>query len=275
MSFVPTAADVRSAWRSLCRAPWYAATSIGVIALGVTLTATILAITDGALFKPLPYPDEARVFAIAPGHTALPPPWFGSASPLDVTTWRETVPEAPIAAMSIGDLVTIGQGASVRGARIDDRFFEVLGRQPAVGAFEAADYDAFESVRPAILTHGLWVRAFGGDPTIVGRTVTNREGRGIRVVGILPADLILPDPFRAAVLTPLYNPDPRHVGRSRRVFVRLPEGETPASQRVCRPPRHGSLPRRPRRPHDRTSPSDRGSCPGPTTRSIWSRFGRR
>jgi predicted permease len=125
--------------------------------------------------------------------------------------------------------VTIGQGAYVRGARVDDRFFDVLGRHPTVGAFEAADYDAVEPIRPAILTHGLWVRAFGGAPTIVGRTVTDREGRGIRVVGILPADLILPDPLRAEVITPLYNPDPRRVGRNRRVFGRLTQHETVAS----------------------------------------------
>jgi hypothetical protein len=61
MSFVATAADVRSASRSLCRAPWYAATSISVIALSVTLTATILAITNGALFEPLPYAEEGPV----------------------------------------------------------------------------------------------------------------------------------------------------------------------------------------------------------------------
>ncbi|HUF47458.1 MAG TPA: FtsX-like permease family protein [Vicinamibacterales bacterium] len=229
MSIVPTAADVTSAWRSLSRAPWYTATVIGVIALSVTLTATILAITDSALFKPLPYPDEASVFAIAPGHAALPSPWLRTVSPLDVTIWRQAAPDVPITAMNIGDVVTVGQGASVRAARIDDRFFEVLGRQPAVGGFEPSDYAPLEPVRPAILTHGLWLRAFGGDRSVVGRTVTNREGRGIRVVGILPAGLILPDPFRAEVLTPLYNPDPRHAGRSRRVFVRLLAGETATS----------------------------------------------
>ncbi|MEZ5316516.1 MAG: FtsX-like permease family protein [Vicinamibacterales bacterium] len=229
MSFVPAAADVWSAWRSLRRAPWYAATSIGVVALSVTLTATILAITDVALFKPLPFPDETRLFAIAPGHTALPPPWLGSVSPLDVTTWREAAPDVPATAMYIGDSVTIGQGMYVRGARIDDRFFDVFGRRPAFGEFAPADYASYEPIRPAILTHGLWVRAFGGDPAIIGRTVTNREGRGIRIVGILPEDMVLPDPFRAEVLTPLYNPDPRRAGRSQRVFVRLPPGETAAS----------------------------------------------
>jgi hypothetical protein len=64
---------MRHAIRSLSRAPWYALSVTGVIALGLALTTTVFAVVDGTLFKPLPYQDAERLFAVAAGHSALLP----------------------------------------------------------------------------------------------------------------------------------------------------------------------------------------------------------
>jgi len=64
--------DLRYAVRTLWRAPWYSATVIGVIALGMALSTTVFAVVDGVLFKPLPYPDADRLVAVEPGFKVDP-----------------------------------------------------------------------------------------------------------------------------------------------------------------------------------------------------------
>ena len=54
--------NIRLAFRTLRRSPWYAATVIGTIALSISLAATAFAVVDGVLFKPLPYPAPERLF---------------------------------------------------------------------------------------------------------------------------------------------------------------------------------------------------------------------
>ena len=73
-------ADLRYALRSFSRAPWYSATVVGVIALGMALSTTVFAVVDGVLFKPLPYPQADRLVAIEPGFNNLPAPASPSAS---------------------------------------------------------------------------------------------------------------------------------------------------------------------------------------------------
>lgn len=52
------------AWRGLRQARWYIATVLGVVAAGISLATTVFAVVDGTLFKPLPFPDAERVFAV-------------------------------------------------------------------------------------------------------------------------------------------------------------------------------------------------------------------
>jgi predicted lysophospholipase L1 biosynthesis ABC-type transport system permease subunit len=58
--------DLRYAVRSLWRAPWYSATVVGVMALGMALATTVFAVVDGVLFKPLP--PQRRPKSAGGGH---------------------------------------------------------------------------------------------------------------------------------------------------------------------------------------------------------------
>ena len=56
---------LRIALRTLLRSRWHAVATVGTIALTISLGATVFAVVDGVLFKPLPYPDSGRLYYAA------------------------------------------------------------------------------------------------------------------------------------------------------------------------------------------------------------------
>src|SRR5206468_12688175 len=94
---------------------------------------------------------------------------------------------AGIAHLSL-TLTGSGDSERLQAASVSSTFFDVLGARPLVGEpfhAHAADWSA------VVLTHGLWVRRFGSDPAIVGRTIT-LSGRPRVVVAVMRPDLFWP-----------------------------------------------------------------------------------
>jgi hypothetical protein len=214
---------MRHAIRSLSRAPWYALSVTGVIALGLALTTTVFAVVDGTLFKPLPYQDAERLFAVAAGHSALPDEVrFRSVSPVDLQAWKDALPEANFSASYWADWAAVGPGFDlVRSSHIDANYLDVLGVRAELGGFDASAFEQRTRIQPAMITHGFFVNRLGGDAAALGRVLTDEEGNGIRVAGVLPETFAPTDPYFPEVLTPLIiRSDSR--GRSLRVLVRLP-----------------------------------------------------
>ena len=84
-------------------------------------------------------------------------------------------------------------------------FFETLGITPSIGRdFTQAD-EQFEMPQSVILGHGIWMRAFGSDPSIVGKTI-RLDGNSVTVVGVLPTDIPLLSEAQIWQPTPLRNP---------------------------------------------------------------------
>jgi putative ABC transport system permease protein len=216
--------ELKQAWRSLARTPWYALTVAGVVALSITLTTTVFAIVDGVLFKPLPYPSVDRIFAVSTGHSKLPDSLvsIGVVSEVDVQAWAEALPEARFTAFYTGGDLTTGTDEEVRSARVDAAFFDVIGMRPMTGGFEPADFAARTKIEPALLTHGYWLRRFGGNPSVVGRTFVGEGGAGFRVAGILPPDFVFPSPSPIEALTPRVRSASPSRGLSLNVLTRLP-----------------------------------------------------
>ena len=70
------------------------------------------------------------------------------------------------------------------GARVSPELFSVLGAVPAIGRTLTEDDDR-QGARVMVVSHGLWSRAFGRDPSLIGRTIS-LDGRPYTVVGIIP-----------------------------------------------------------------------------------------
>jgi len=213
---------LRLSFRMLRRSPWFAVTSIGTVALAISLAATVFAVVDGVLFKRLPYrdpdslvllfraiDDPARLAQLRQGTGRSGEPF----SAVDLQKWTATD------AVSIASFATnFGLGPVAGGdvaettwaARVDRSFFDVLGMRPLVGGFREEHFRRpFESgklsAHPAIVSYRLWRRVGGVDGALPDRPLHVGDGT-LDVVGVLPPDFVFPAAFaRTApdVLLPL------------------------------------------------------------------------
>jgi putative ABC transport system permease protein len=210
------------AFRSLRRAPWYAATVIGVIAISIALSTTVFAITDGALFNPLPYTDASRLFATAHSRSRLPEPprVFADVSPSLLHAWSAAVPDVKLTVLNRSD-EPVGRYDRVLAGQVDAVFFDVIGLRPMLGGFAPDDFRAVQTIKPAVVTYKFWQQRFGGDASALGRVMTNETGVGIRIVGVLPADFVFPLRESPEILIPFVNVDPSSQIPYVKVLVRV------------------------------------------------------
>ena len=195
--------DLRFGLRMMRRSPGFTAVALLTIALGVGANTAIFSIVNGVILKPLPYPEADRIVQLEESNLSRGWTTF-SVSPLNFWDWqaRNRSLELIAAFQSGGANYTGGdEPLSVPVYRVTEHFLEILGAEPVIGrGMTAEDLDpAAQAV--VILSHGFWQRIFGGDPSVLGRSITV-DGVAHTVVGILPrgwwffsqdpTDLILP-----------------------------------------------------------------------------------
>jgi predicted permease len=177
--------DVRYALRTLRQAPGFAAVAIASLALGIGANTTIFSVTNAVLFRRLPVPAPEQLTRIV----------RGSHSPLDLENLRYARDNSTSFSAIVGERLTVGtlttsDGRTDRfdGAIVTNDFFSGLALRPAAGHLFAGRGDTLmESGPVVVLSHGFWQTRFGGDPSIIGRTVRLNE-QPFTVVGVAPAD---------------------------------------------------------------------------------------
>ena len=96
------------------------------------------------------------------------------------------------------NLTGVAEPERIQGAVVSFNFFETLGIQPAIGRSFLAEEESAAAPRSVVISHGLWQRRFGGDPTLVGQTrVFN--GEPFAVIGVMPAGFEIQFPARLLV----------------------------------------------------------------------------
>lgn len=185
--------DVRYALRTVRRNPGFAAIAVGTLALGIGANTAIFSVVDAVLLRPLPYRDADRLVTIASSadfggrreaFTALSYPDYQDIG-------RLTGAVAGIAAYSNDryNLTRAGGAREVQVTRTTTDLLGVLGVSPAIGR----DFDANESHAPvAIISHALWISAFDGNASALGRTLT-LDDKHFTIVGVMPTDFAFPD----------------------------------------------------------------------------------
>jgi predicted permease len=178
--------DVRYAVRLLRRSPGFASTTILVLALAIGANAAIFSAVKGILITPLPYPDPdglVRLFEENPTTPHFP------MAPADFRDYRAELGTFSGLAAYLRNDLQLAEGdrpEQLRGMQVTAGFFKVLGWQPAAGREFEQNEEIAGNDDVVILSHGLWMRRFGGSPDVVGRTV-RLSGRVYRIVGVVPA----------------------------------------------------------------------------------------
>jgi predicted permease len=121
---------------------------------------------------------------------------------------RETRTLADVAAWSDGQMNLTGDGEPERvaGASVTANVFSVLGTPAIKGRVFAAGEDVPNGPKVAVIGYGLWQRRYAGDPSIVGRTI-QIDGAPYEVVGVMPADFVLPTDFQNPSATAVWIPE--------------------------------------------------------------------
>jgi predicted permease len=180
--------DVRYAWRTLAKTPLFTVIAVLTLALGIGANTSIFTLINSVLLRPLPYPHPEQLYQIT---RQFP---FGGADSLSVAKfvfWRDNnrIFQAVGACDVLGagaNLITGSGPERVSSIRVSSSFFRVLGRAPALGRTFTDGEDRPGSPALVVLSYGLWQRVFGGDPTIIGRSIS-LSGENHTVVGIMPA----------------------------------------------------------------------------------------
>ena len=201
------------------KSPGFAVIAIMTLAIGIGATTAIFSVANAVLFRKLPYVDPSRlVVALYGGENP--------ASPADYFDWKQqnTVFEHVSAAEYWTPNLTGGdQPEQLRGVRVADNLFEMLGVQPALGRTFTAKEEQPDGAAFVVLSDRLWRRRFGSNPAVVGQTLTF-DGRIYQVIGVMPPDFEFPLFWatRAEVWAPLPFGNRRDsAARSLRVFARL------------------------------------------------------
>lgn len=223
--------DVRHALRLLRRSPGFTIAAILSLALGIGANTAIFSIVDATLLKPLPYADAGRLVDILevrrPG--TAEEGTFRGMTRARLEQWRaQTHIFDGIEAMRSARPMAFGDtGASIPVAQVSPGLFSLLGLSPALGRQFSQQEAASADDRVLMISDGLWKRAFGAVPDIVGREV-RLENRTVTVIGVLP-----PTTFPIADDAWLLLPNTRDPRDPSSAFVgvvaRLRDGLTPAS----------------------------------------------
>ncbi|HEX6048925.1 MAG TPA: ABC transporter permease [Gemmatimonadaceae bacterium] len=197
--------DGAHTWRTLRRAPAFAAVALITIALGIGANTAIFSVVNGVLLRDLPYRDAAQVVRIwgANASTQRDKSQLSPADFLDLRAAQRSF--TTMGAFTFGGGTYVGDGDPVRlaGLRVDANVFPVLGVSAAIGRTFVAGEDS-TALAPTVvmLSHGAWRRLFGGDSTIVGKAIS-LSGRMRTVVGVLPPSFFFPTAADAEIFTPL------------------------------------------------------------------------
>ena len=180
--------DLRYAFRSLARKPGFAAIAIVTLSLGIGATTAIFSVVQAVLLRPLEYPDADRLVKIVGFDKA--DRTVGNLSPADFLDFqRDAKSFARMGANGFVGLATIsgGSGEAERAGwvQVTEGFFPTLQVQPALGRAIAPDDDRPGAARVALISDGFWRRRFGGDPSIVGRSITF-NAMPVTIIGVLP-----------------------------------------------------------------------------------------
>lgn len=191
--------SIRYALRSLSRAPGFTAITVLTLALGIGANASVFSVVESVLIRPLPYDDpgslrfvwtEMRNRDVARFFTSFP---MFQDYESELASFESLGFTTPMAFALTGDGIDPEQ-VDAAGVSLD--FFPTLGIHPIAGrALEATDFLPGEMIGPggaspptaALVSHGFWVRRFGGDPSVIGSTI-ELDGQAVEVAGVLPAD---------------------------------------------------------------------------------------
>ena len=211
--------DLRYGFRMLLKKPGFTVVAIVALALGIGANSAIFSVVNAVMLRALPYAEPGRLVSAASVNALNPQREIDGVSPADFWDWKDQSHTfEQLAAHSGGGSFSpkdTDQPDIFNGARVSFNFFETFGVQTLLGRTFSAEDGQLNAPGTVVLSYRLWMRRFGGDPAVIGKTFNTFEG-GTTVIGVMPPDFKFPS--YAEVWTPLARSASEMRNRGNRYF---------------------------------------------------------
>jgi predicted permease len=186
--------------RTLLKAPGFTIAALLSLTIGIGATSAIFGAANALLLRPLPYPRAERLVMLwqrSPG-LGVPRDWLSLGQYLDIKS-ENTVFDRVAAAIGVSFNMT-GNGTPERidGVRMSSALLPMLGARAMLGHLFTAEDDAPGRPPGVVLAYGCWQRRFGGDPSVIGKTLT-LSGMSVAIRGVLSPDFVFDKDVMPAV----------------------------------------------------------------------------
>jgi hypothetical protein len=161
--------DLRFGVRMLLKQPGFTLIAVITLALGIGANTAIFSVVNAVLIRPLPYENPEQLVMLWEKPPRNPRDTVSAGNFLD---WREHSESFKQMCAATGEglnLSEVGEPELIFVVRASANLFEMLGTKPALGRTFLEGEDQPGNDRVIVLTHRIWQRRFGGDPSIIGR----------------------------------------------------------------------------------------------------------
>jgi len=214
--------------RRLMHSPLFTATTILTLAIGIGANTAIFSVVQGVLLKPLPYPNPHELISVqhaAPGVNAPEMP----SAPSNYFVYRDENKVFQDIALWTNDsfsITGVAEPQQIDGMDVTDGLLPILGVQPVLGRLFTAKDDSPGSPLTAMISYGYWQRNYGGDRSVIGRTIT-ADSRAYEIIGVLPQGFQVGDRSPQMIVTLQFNRAETRLGNfSYQSIARLKPGAT-------------------------------------------------
>ena len=177
---------LRHSLRVLANARGFTSAAVLSLAIGVGANTAIFSVTNALLLRPLPYPHDGRIAILwqrSPGLNVAQD-WFSLGQYLDIKTESSSFENVAAAIGASFNMTGNGRPERIDGVRVSSSLFSILGAKAQAGRVFSDDEDQPGKTVSVILTDGFWKRRFGGDRSIVGKTLT-LNGNSLTIIGVM------------------------------------------------------------------------------------------
>jgi putative ABC transport system permease protein len=195
--------QLRQVFRRLGRTPMFTAITVLTLAAGIGANTAVFSVLEGALLKPLPYPQADKLVGVwltAPGIQIKQL----NLSPSDYFIFREQNRSFQDIGLYTGDSGTVtglAEPEQVSALLVTDGTLSILGVQPQLGRGFRKEDDTPGAPDTVLLGYGYWRKRFGGDASALGKTIVV-DGKGRQIIGVLPQKFHFLDRDDAALVLP-------------------------------------------------------------------------
>jgi len=184
--------DVRYGVRALSRSPVFTVVALLTIAIGIAANAAVFSVVNSVLLKPLNYPRAEELVAlhqVAPGAEGLADFESGLLlSPSMYFTYSEhnqTFESLGVWISGTANVTGTAEPEQVRTVAVSDGVLQTLGVPPALGRWISQTDQVPNGPGRVMLSHGYWQRRFGGDRSVIGRSIMV-DSLPREIVGVMP-----------------------------------------------------------------------------------------